>query len=355
METFWNRLQSVTYLYDSVLPPTVKCMNYVNSIEVDSDQLGGDFGCSSEESSPIEEKIGGEDRILEIRSIGTEVEAKKGEKLASSGFASVENKNEAMRAEVRVDVEVVELTKSVKETIQFPEIEEIAESGKTNEKSDDSSLLSIETETLDSPTPTLSSINHIDLIKEAKKLSIEEKSNEREICTKFQLSEETLSHKKLIDEESEQTNNNLYNEAYFFEEQSSFAKIEEIDLLSSIGRDIGVDLEKYVQPIPDVVAMETVQQIPPRSLPPNILKEPTVRADTNKLTDQEMLDVSSADTRKKEKMARNQARRRLNSHSTSGQRRPDKRRADHIVDNGPGTKFFHVQNLFCFNNFVANN
>lgn len=43
------------------------------------------------------------------------------------------------------------------------------------------------------------------------------------------------------------------------EEQGTYTKLEEIDLLSSIGRDIGIDLEKYVQPVPDVIAMEGLE------------------------------------------------------------------------------------------------
>ncbi|XP_043287467.1 uncharacterized protein [Venturia canescens] len=304
-------IQSVTYLYDSVLPTSVKCMNYVNSIEVDSEPLLEDFGCLEEESSTEEVKIGEKESAVETGSLREAVDSKSLKKCVKSQRSNEtidsEVKNEDLPLELEVDVEVVELTKSVKEVIQFPEIEEIAETAKSNERT--VTPLSNEPETVDSS----SSVD-------------KEETNEALLPT--------IDHVDLI---------NLYNEAFYFEEQSSYAKIEEIDLLSSIGRDIGVDLEKYVQPIPDLVAMETVQQIAPRSLP-TIIKEPNLRADTNKLLDHEMPDISSADTRKKEKMARNQARRRLNSHSAPGQtRRPDKRRADHIVDNGPGG--FDVYNI----------
>lgn len=130
------------------------------------------------------------------------------------------------------------------------------------------------------------------------------------------------------------------------EEQSSYTKIEEIDLLSSIGRDIGVDLEKYVQSVPDVVAMETIDVHSNNSS--GLVKETIINDDTNKFID----DVTKIDTttsniidcRKNEKMARNQARRRQQSHSN--QRRTDnnnKRRSDNVDKISSGS--FDVYNI----------
>ena len=131
----------------------------------------------------------------------------------------------------------------------------------------------------------------------------------------------------------EDSENNTDSESCI-EENPPYAKLDEIDLLSSIGRDIGVDLEKYVQSVPDVVAMEAVELRTPRSLPVNGLVKENMKEDTNKLLDRELSEASSADVKKKEKMARNQARRRQQTHSSGFQRRPDKRRAD--TSNGTG-------------------
>ena len=157
-------------------------------------------------------------------------------------------------------------------------------------------------------------VEHIDLIREAKELPKSIKIGNRQGAS--------------IPNSVEDSENNSDSS----EENPPYVKLDEIDLLSSIGRDIGVDLEKYVQPVPDVVAMEAVELRAPKSLPLNGLVKETIREDTNKLLDRELPDASSADSKKKEKMARNQARRRQQTHSS--QRRPDKRRAE--SKNGPG-------------------
>lgn len=104
-------------------------------------------------------------------------------------------------------------------------------------------------------------------------------------------------------------------------EQQPYTKLEEIDLLSSIGRDIGVDLEKYVQPVPDVVAMEPLTGI---------------IENTNKFIDDKKIDTTIIDCRKKEKMTRNhQARRR--------QRKNDNKYRQDAVDKVPGS--FDIYNI----------
>ena len=216
-------------------------------------------------------------------------------------------------------VEVVELTTSVKEILQFPEIEEIAESIKSSETSESQPQEDIVVE-------------QIDLIREAKELPIAQKSKQSDRSENL----------KIVIADVCETNNQTTED--YYEEQQTYAKLEEIDLLSSIGRDIGVDLEKYVQPVPDLVAMEAVNVQSSRPLA-SLMKD-AIRQDTNKLLDQDLPDVSSADTRKKEKMARNQARRRQQL-STTQHRRPDKRRADHIVDNGLGNLFMKL--IICIN------
>lgn len=118
-------------------------------------------------------------------------------------------------------------------------------------------------------------------------------------------------------------------------EQQPYTKLEEIDLLSSIGRDIGVDLEKYVQPIPDIIAMETIDNNLIHSSLSNI------NEDTNKYIDDNKIDTT-IDCRKKEKMTRNhQARRRQQTHIT--QRKNDNKYRQDAVDKVPGS--FDIYNI----------
>ncbi|CAG5096451.1 Similar to Schip1: Schwannomin-interacting protein 1 (Mus musculus) [Cotesia congregata] len=213
-----------------------------------------------------------------------------------------------------VEIEVAELQSSSTERPQFAEIEDIPSdsgTGKTCEQDSETEEIVIE---------------HIDLISEATKLSQNTPKLESRV---------KLLNSNLIDN-SETV---YYSEDLSGKEKSlPYTKLEEIDLLSSIGRDIGVNLEKYIQPIPDVVAMETIDVHSSRSFS-NLVKD-TIREDTNKLQDQDLTETASVDLRKKEKMARNQARRR--QQSLIGQRRPEKRRVEQ-VDKAPGS--FDVYNI----------
>lgn len=180
-------------------------------------------------------------------------------------------------------------------------------------------------------------VEHIDLIREAKELPHQTRSKIG--------NRQTVTSTGSADDDSE---SNTDTDSYP-EEQPTYTKLEEIDLLSSIGRDIGLDLEKYVQPVPDVVAMEAVDPLHTSSRSSSSsssMMKDTIE-DTNKLMDRDLPEASSADTRKKEKMARNQAKRRQQQQqqqlqqlrAANAQRRPDKRRAD--ADNGPGICFNH--------------
>ncbi|XP_016771656.2 uncharacterized protein LOC551320 isoform X3 [Apis mellifera] len=184
-------------------------------------------------------------------------------------------------------------------------------------------------------------VEHIDLIREAKELPHQTRSKIG--------NRQTVTSTGTADDDSE---SNTDTDSYP-EEQPTYTKLEEIDLLSSIGRDIGLDLEKYVQPVPDVVAMEAVDPLHASSRSSSSsssMMKDTIE-DTNKLMDRDLPEASSADTRKKEKMARNQAKRRQQQQqqqqqlhqlrAANAQRRPDKRRAD--ADNGPGG--FDVYNI----------
>ncbi|XP_033341378.1 schwannomin interacting protein 1 isoform X3 [Megalopta genalis] len=182
-------------------------------------------------------------------------------------------------------------------------------------------------------------VEQIDLIREAKELPHQARS-------KIGNRQNVTSNGSAEDDSESNSDTDSYPE-----EQPTYTKLEEIDLLSSIGRDIGVDLEKYVQPVPDVVAMETMEHIHgcSRSSSAMTMRKDAME-DTNKLFDRDLPEASSADTRKKEKMARNQAKRRQQQQQQqqqqqirvpNPQRRPDKRRAD--ADIGPGG--FDVYNI----------
>ncbi|XP_071573687.1 uncharacterized protein Schip1 isoform X2 [Temnothorax nylanderi] len=311
-------IQTVTSLYEAVVPPSEKCINYVKSVEISR----------SEEKTlspePEEVVVNG---IVETDITHLTLLDEREESLAdpvdqrAPDLSQVTFKDKRER-EVPVEVELVDLTTSVNESLQFPEIEEILDSGKTSEIG--------ETEDV--------AVEHIDLIREAKELPHPDRSK---IGNRQPVTTTTTSTGGSADDDESESNSD-YSEG-FAEERPTYTKLEEIDLLSSIGRDIGVDLEKYAQPVPDVVAMESIESMrQPRPAP--IVKN---HMDTNKLLDRNLPEASSADARKKEKMAKNQAKRRQQqqqqqqSRNSNSQRRPDKRRVD--IDNGSGG--FDVYNI----------
>lgn len=200
-------------------------------------------------------------------------------------------------------------------------------------------------------------MEHIDLIREAKELPHQARSKIG--------NRQTATSSGSADDDSE---SNTDTDSYP-EEQPTYTKLEEIDLLSSIGRDIGVDLEKYVQPVPDVVAMEALDPIhsSTRSSVPTSNMTKDDMQDTNKLLDRDLPEASGADTKKKEKMVRNQAKRRQQQQqqqqqlqqlrAANPQKRPDKRRAD--ADNGPGiliiTLYYYIYNTYNNVYVICNN
>lgn len=124
-----SRFQTVTSLYEAVVPPSEKCINYVKSVEVSR----------SEEKalSPEPEEVVG-NGVVETKahltlvdepeeSLADEVVVERATALSQT---ILQDKREK---EVPVEVELVELTTSVNESLQFPEIEEILDSGKTSE------------------------------------------------------------------------------------------------------------------------------------------------------------------------------------------------------------------------------
>ncbi|XP_033360035.1 uncharacterized protein LOC117238907 isoform X4 [Bombus vosnesenskii] len=310
-------IQTVTSLYESVVPPSEKCINYVKSVED-----------SRTEEKILTPKSDIVNSVVEAETHLTVLEPE--EALANTVAEDITELSEAVleknqEREIPVEVEIVELTTSVKEILQFPEIEEIPDSGKTSEVGETEDIV----------------VEHIDLIREAKELPHQARSKIG--------NRQTATSSDSADDDSE---SNTDTDSYP-EEQPTYTKLEEIDLLSSIGRDIGVDLEKYVQPVPDVVAMEALDPIhsSTRSSVPTSNMTKDDMQDTNKLLDRDLPEASGADTKKKEKMVRNQAKRRQQQQqqqqqlqqlrAANPQKRPDKRRAD--ADNGPGG--FDVYNI----------
>ncbi|KAG7201316.1 hypothetical protein KM043_004088 [Ampulex compressa] len=316
-------IQTVTSLYQSAVLASEKCINYVKSVESSKSE---EEALSPEPEIIVKGIVEAETHltVLEPEEALADTVAEDSPELSK---ATLQEKRER---EVPVEVEVVELTTSVNESLQFPEIEEIPDSGKTSEAGEAEDIV----------------VEHIDLIREAKELP-------RQARSKIG-NRQAVASNGLADDDSE---SNTDSESYP-EEQPSYTKLEEIDLLSSIGRDIGVDLERYVQPVPDVVAMESMDNFHASSRSAKINMTKDNLEDTNKLLDRDLPEASSADSRKKEKMVRNQAKRRQQqqqqqqqqlqqqqyqqqSRSSNSQRRPDKRRAD--ADNGPGG--FDVYNI----------
>lgn len=104
----------------------MKCINYVKSYELSSSSI--------ELNTKQELNV---NSILEAETHITEIDISEGladsiddEKLNHLCEAIVEKKQSS---ELAVEVEIVELSTSVKETLQFPEIEEIIDSGKSSE------------------------------------------------------------------------------------------------------------------------------------------------------------------------------------------------------------------------------
>ncbi|XP_046736454.1 uncharacterized protein LOC124405531 isoform X3 [Diprion similis] len=305
-------IHTINSLYESALPSSVKCINYVKSVEVSR---------SGQVVSPVPEV--NVNSVIEAETHQTDLEPSEG--LADTVDQPTSDLCEAVvverkARELAVEVEVVELTTAVKETLQFPEIEQIPDSGKSSEVGEQEEA----------------TVEYIDLIREAKKLPPPD-------CSKIGNQPATATNLR-NGGQNDDSETNTDSESY--SDLTPYTKLEEIDLLSSIGRDIGVDLEKYVQPVPDVVLMDSVEISQPCRVAlggdNNLIKDNLVpREDTNKLIDRD-LPEAPIDARKKEKMARNQARRRQQNHANQPQRRPDKRRADPDVG-GPGG--FDVYNI----------
>lgn len=116
----------MTSLYEAVVPPSEKCINYVKSVEVSR----------SEEKTPSSEEfiVNG---VVEAETHLTLLDEREegladqvDQRASELSQVTFEEKRER---EVSVEVELVDLTTSVNESLQFPEIEEILDSGKTSE------------------------------------------------------------------------------------------------------------------------------------------------------------------------------------------------------------------------------
>ncbi|CAD1474721.1 unnamed protein product, partial [Heterotrigona itama] len=271
--------QTVTSLYESVVPPSEKCINYVKSVEDSRKRTEGKIVTLKSDivarRSVVEAEthltvLEPEEALAEDTTVAEDAAADAAATATELSQAVLQKKQDR---EIPVEVEIVELTTSVKETLQFPEIEQIPDSGKTSEIGETEDIV----------------VEQIDLIREAKELPHQARSKIGNRQTSVEEEEEN-------DDSSE---SNTDSDSYP-EEQPTYTKLEEIDLLSSIGRDIGVDLEKYVQPVPDVVAMEAaLDHIHRASSRPSaaavnanansMTKDPI--EDTNKLLDRQLADA----------------------------------------------------------------
>lgn len=111
------------------MPPSEKCINYVKSVEDLGTEEKPPLGFLSPEPEIITGIVEAEAHltVLELEEALADTVAEAAPELSE---AVLEKKQER---EVPVEVEIVELSTSVKETLQFPEIEEIPDSGKTSE------------------------------------------------------------------------------------------------------------------------------------------------------------------------------------------------------------------------------
>lgn len=114
--------QTVTSLYEAVVPPSEKCINYVKSVEISRSE---EKALSPE---PEEIVVNG---IVEAETHLTLLDEPE-EGLADQVNERAPDLSQAT-LQVPVEVELVELTTSIAESLQFPEIEEILDSGKTSE------------------------------------------------------------------------------------------------------------------------------------------------------------------------------------------------------------------------------
>lgn len=152
--------QTVTSLYESVVPPSEKCINYVKSVED-----------SRTEEKILTPKSDIVNSVVEAETHLTVLEPE--EALANTVAEDVTELSEAVleknqEREIPVEVEIVELTTSVKEILQFPEIEEIPDSGKTSEVGEVGFQLSI------IHVQTFISNKFIDLLKQVRSNFFEE-------------------------------------------------------------------------------------------------------------------------------------------------------------------------------------
>lgn len=116
------------------MPPSEKCINYVKSVEISRSEEKALSPEPEPEPEPEEVVVNG---IVEAETHLTLLDERE-ESLANQvderapELSQVTFEGKRQR-EVPVEVELVELTTSVNESLQFPEIEQILDSGKTSE------------------------------------------------------------------------------------------------------------------------------------------------------------------------------------------------------------------------------
>jgi hypothetical protein len=120
--------QTVTSLYEAVVPPSEKCINYVKSVEISRSE---EKALSPEPEEVVVNGIVEAETHLTLLDEPEEGLADQvNERAPDLSEVTLQEKHER---EIPVEVELVELTTSINESLQFPEIEEILDSGKTSE------------------------------------------------------------------------------------------------------------------------------------------------------------------------------------------------------------------------------
>lgn len=117
----------MTSLYEAVVPPSEKCINYVKSVEVSRSEKKA---LSPEAEEVVNGIVEAETHLTLLDEREEGLADQVNERTPELSRAILENKRER---EIPVEVELVELTTSVNESLQFPQIEEILDSGKTSE------------------------------------------------------------------------------------------------------------------------------------------------------------------------------------------------------------------------------
>lgn len=120
------------------MPPSEKCINYVKSVEVSRSE---EEALSPEEEVVVNDIVEAETHLTHLDEPEEGLADEVVERATALSHQAIILRDKREK-ELPVEVELVELTTSVNESLQFPEIEEILDSGKTSEFGEVSSIIS---------------------------------------------------------------------------------------------------------------------------------------------------------------------------------------------------------------------